>query len=88
MLYGLESAILLVQVFAEKHALKRRWAMYNWANVMVHEEHLKDIRREVAHDQLAARARGKPTRRGNGLAAWALYLLLIGVYGIGKTLHV
>ncbi len=62
--------------------------MYNWANVMVHEEHLKDIRREVARDQLAARARGKPTRRGNGLLAWVVYMFLISGYVMGKTLHI
>lgn len=62
--------------------------MFNWTAVMLHQEHLKDIRREIAHDQLAVRAGGKPARPGAGLLAWAVYLVLVGAHSIGKALHV
>ncbi len=62
----------------------------NWGNIMAQREHVKDIQREVAMNQLADQALGRePRRRSRNrppLPAIA-YAFLIFTHAIARVLH-
>lgn len=62
--------------------------MFNWTHAMAHEENLKEIRRQVAREQLAERARPARQPGGKGLAAWVLYIVFLGFHAVGKVLRI